>query len=143
MQESQNTGALPTGHVTTQAMVGKGLRRMQLWVIGCALILLVVATGKLAQDYGLRHGALFLVGAGFGIVLYHTGFGFTSAFRALITTGDGRGLRAQMLMLTLATLLFAPILARSASVSGAIAPLSLSVLMGAFVFAIGMQLGGG
>lgn len=143
MQESQDTGALPTGHVTAQAVVGNGLRRVQPWVIGCALSGLAVATGRLAQDYGLRHGALFVVGASFGVVLYHTGFGFTSAFRALVVTGDGRGLRAQMLMLALATLLFAPILARSASAGGAIAPLSLSVLLGAFIFAIGMQLGGG
>jgi hypothetical protein len=143
MQESQDTGTLLTGHGTAQAVVGNGVRCMQPWVVGCALIVLAMATGRLAQDYGWRHAALFVVGASFGIVLYHAGFGFTAAFRALVATGDGRGLRAQMLMLALATLLFAPILARSTSVGGAIAPLSLSVLLGAFMFAIGMQLGGG
>jgi mycothiol system anti-sigma-R factor len=120
-------------------------RRRMIWLSGtvvATLLLLAAATGKLAQAYGLRHGTLFLVGASFGIVLYHTGFGFTSAFRALMTTGDGCGLCAQMLMLALATLLFVPLLARGANIGGAIAPLSLSVLIGAVVFAIGMQLGG-
>lgn len=124
-------------------MVGNGMRGVQPWVVGCALIVLAVVTGRLAQAYGLRHAALFVVGASFGIVLYHAGFGFTSAFRALVVTGDGRGLRAQMLMLAFATLLFAPILASSSEVAGASAPLSLAVLLGAFLFAIGMQLGGG
>jgi uncharacterized protein len=50
-------------------------------------------------------------------------------------------------MLALATVLFAPMLASGEAfgrpVAGAVAPASLSVLVGAFVFAIGMQLGGG
>ena len=84
-----------------------------------------------------------LVGAGFGLVLYHARFGFTSAFRVLIILGDSEGLRAQMLMLAIATVLFVPILALIPSTGGAVAPLSLSVLVGAFIFGIGMQLGGG
>jgi hypothetical protein len=97
--------------------------------------------------YGPRHGALFLVGAGCGIALHHAAFGFTAAYRALVTTGDGRGLRAQLLMLAVATVLFAPVLASSRGLGvradGALAPASVSVLVGAFIFAIGMQLGGG
>ncbi len=87
--------------------------RVQPWVVGCALMFLLIGAGRLFSHYGLRHAMLLLVGAGLGIVLYHARFGFTSAFRALIVTGDGRGLRAQMVMLALATLLFAPILALS------------------------------
>jgi uncharacterized membrane protein YedE/YeeE len=101
----------------------------------------------LALYHGVRQGALFLVGAGCGIVLYHAAFGFTAAFRAFVTSGDGRGIRAQMLMLGVATVLFAPILARGQflgePVTGAVAPVGLSIVIGAFVFAVGMQLGGG
>jgi uncharacterized membrane protein YedE/YeeE len=101
----------------------------------------------LGAAYGLRHGALFLVGAGCGLALHHAAFGFTAAYRALMTTGDGRGLRAQLLMLAVATVLFAPVLATGRGLEveagGALAPASLSVLVGAFIFAIGMQLGGG
>ncbi len=114
----------------------------QPWTIGAAIALLTIAACYLFSTYSLRHASLLLVGAGFGLVLYHAGFGFTSAFRTLMTSGDGRGLRAQMLMLAIASLLFAPLIALG-DAGGAVAPLSLSVLAGAFIFGIGMQLGGG
>ena len=122
-------------------------RRAQPRVVGAAVALLLSAAVWLAANYGLRHGALFLVGAGLGLVLYQAAFGFTTAFRVFLTVGDGRGIRAQMLMLAVATLLFAPMLASGEvlglTVGGALAPAGVSVLVGAFIFAIGMQLGGG
>lgn len=122
-------------------------RDVQPWVVGLAGTLLLAGMLRLATEYGLRHGVLFLVGAGCGLVLYHSFFGFTTAFRVFVTAGDGRGLRAQMLMLAVATVLFAPILASGeafgTAVGGAVAPAGVSVLVGAFIFAVGMQLGGG
>ena len=44
-------------------------------------------------------------------MLYHALFGFTSAWRVFIADGRGAGLRAQMLMLAAAVLLFFPALA--------------------------------
>jgi hypothetical protein len=137
-----NTGAIPPTQ-PIQPATTLILPRLQLWVIGLALLLLAVGAGRLLDGYGWRHAALFLVGASLGIVLYQARFGFTSAFHALMRTGNGQGLRAQMLMLALATLLFAPILAFYPASGGAVAPLSVSVLVGAFIFAVGMQLGGG
>ena len=122
-------------------------RRVQPRVVGAAGTLLLSGALWLGADYGLRQAALFLVGAGCGLVLYHSVFGFTTAFRVFVTTGDGRGLRAQMLMLAVATLLFAPMLASGevlgTAVGGAVAPVGMSVLVGAFIFGVGMQLGGG
>lgn len=122
-------------------------RRVQPGVVGAAGALFLAGALWLAADYGLRQGALFLVGAGCGLVLYHAAFGFTAAFRVFVTAGDGRGLRAQMLMLAAATVLFAPLLASGelfgTAVGGAVAPAGVSVLVGAFLFAIGMQVGGG
>lgn len=122
-------------------------RRAQPRVVGAALALLLTGAVWLAAEYGLRQGALFLVGAGLGLVLYQSAFGFTTAFRVFVAAGDGRGIRAQMLMFAVATLLFAPLLASGEAfgspVGAAPAPASLSVLVGAFIFAIGMQLGGG
>ncbi len=116
-------------------------------VVAAAGALLGGGAVALGIAYGPRHGALFLVGAGCGIALHHAAFGFTAAYRALVTTGDGRGLRAQLLMLAVATVLFAPVLATGRGLGieavGALAPASVSVLVGAFIFAIGMQLGGG
>ncbi len=116
-------------------------------VVAVTVALLAVGAGWLASHHGLRQSALFLVGAGCGLVLYHAAFGFTAAWRAFVTLGDGRGLRAQLLMLAVATLLFAPMLAHGQAlgmpVAPAVAPVGLSVFAGAFVFAVGMQLGGG
>ena len=56
-------------------------------------------------------------------------------------------MRAQMLMLALGCLLFFPTLEAGdlfgRSVGGFVAPLSMAVLVGAFLFGVGMQLGGG
>jgi uncharacterized membrane protein YedE/YeeE len=101
----------------------------------------------LAAVYSWRQGALFLVGAGAGVVLYHAAFGFTSAWRSAIVSGRGDALRAQMLMLAVTCLIFFPVLSRGEvfgqPVRGSVAPVGLSVVAGAFLFGIGMQLGGG
>ena len=116
-------------------------------VITTAAVALGVLAVVLAVPYGWRHGALFIVGGALGLVLYHSAFGFTAAFRALVSVADTRGLRAQMLMLAVATVLFAPMLRAETvlgmDVAGAVAPVGLAVLLGAAVFAIGMQLAGG
>src|SRR2546426_5905397 len=108
---------------------------------------LTVGALWLAARYGPRQGALLLVGAALGLTLHHAVFGFPAAYRALVTVGDGRGVRAQLLMLAVATVLFAPVLAAGeifgASVAGAVAPAGVAGLVGAFVFGVGMQIAGG
>ena len=100
---------------------------------------LLVMGGKLA--------ALFVIGLGLGVALYHSAFGFTGAYRRAIVSRDVSGVAAQALMLAAAILLFAPILAQGSAfghgVSGALAPVSVSMAFGAFMFGVGMQLGGG
>src|SRR2546426_260356 len=81
---------------------------------------LTVGALWLAARYGPRQGALLLVGAALGLTLHHAVFGFTAAYRALVTVGDGRGVRAQLLMLAVATVLFAPSLAESLGWAGAV-----------------------
>jgi uncharacterized membrane protein YedE/YeeE len=109
----------------------------------------VIAGGTLylASAFTWRQGALFLVGAGAGVVLYHAAFGFTSAWRVMIADGRGAGLRAEMLMLAITCAVFFPILAHGEifgrAVRGSVSPVGLSVVVGAFLFGIGMQLGGG
>ena len=95
----------------------------------------------------IRPALLFLVGLGIGVSLYHASFGFTSAYRRAYLEKDISGVSAQMVMLVLAMLLFAPILANGQAfgqgVVGAMAPVSVSMAFGAFIFGIGMQVGGG
>lgn len=115
--------------------------------VGVALTLIVLGEVYLTAAVAWRQGVLFLVGAGAGVVLYHAAFGFTSSWRALIAEKRGDGLRAQMLMLALTCTIFLPVLARGhifgQPVRGAVSPVGLSVIVGAFLFGVGMQLGGG
>ncbi|MFZ7446107.1 YeeE/YedE family protein [Pseudomonas fulva] len=96
---------------------------------------------------GFKQVLLLLLGAALGLTLYHAAFGFTSAWRVFINERRGAGLRAQMVMLALAVLLFFPALAAGNlfgnPVTGLVAPAGVSVVFGAFIFGIGMQLGGG
>src|SRR5258708_25941793 len=114
-------------------------------VAGWALAALLGGAWLLAQSYGWRQGALFLLGGALGITLYHALFGFTSAFRVFIADRRGAGLRAQMLMLAVAVLLFYPTLAQGSLFGQAVraeaGPLGISLAFGAFLFGIGMQLG--
>ncbi|MDP9836809.1 putative membrane protein YedE/YeeE [Neorhizobium huautlense] len=112
-----------------------------------ALLVLVAGTLALGAFYSPTQGALFLVGGALGISLYHAAFGFTSAWRVFIAEGRGRGLRVQMILLALAVILFFPFLASGTlfgnEVRGNISPAGIGVIAGAFMFGIGMQLGGG
>ena len=88
----------------------------------------------------------FLIGVGLGVTLMHAAFGFSGSWRVFIRERDGRGIRAQLLLLGLTSLLFFPILGQvfpSLQASSALAPVGTSVIVGAFLFGIGMQLGGG
>src|SRR5579884_2856689 len=77
-------------------------------IAGFAAAVLLIGGLWLGELFGWRQGALYLLGGGLGFALYHAAFGFTSAFRVLLTDGRGAGLRAQMLMLALAALVFFP-----------------------------------
>lgn len=93
-------------------------------------------------------GVLFIIGLALGATLLHARFGFTSAFRRLMSVGNVQGLQAHMLMLAIATTLFAIILGTGFSFTGVtpqgyVFPVGMSVLVGSFIFGIGMQLGNG
>jgi hypothetical protein len=98
-------------------------------------------------DRGWRMPVLFLLGMALGAVLLLASFGFTSGYREFLLKRDAAGVRAQLLMLALTTMLFAPVLAAGSAfgqpVTGAVAPVGVQVAAGAFLFGIGMQLAGG
>ena len=112
-----------------------------------AVSLLVLGAVFLAAAVGTRQVLLWVLGAALGLTLYHAAFGFTSAWRVFIRDRRGAGLRAQMIMLALAVVLFFPALGAGSlfgqTVVGLVAPAGISVIFGAFIFGIGMQLGGG
>jgi hypothetical protein len=115
--------------------------------LGVAGLLIVAGALYLAQTVSGRQAALYVVGTLLGVALYHAAFGFTSAWRVFIADGRGAGLRAQMVMLAVGVALFFPALAAGSlfgmPVTGLVSPAGTSVIVGAFLFGIGMQLGGG
>ncbi|TVR05852.1 MAG: YeeE/YedE family protein [Salinarimonadaceae bacterium] len=114
-----------------------------------ALALVAIAGGGayILARTGWRPAALWLVGTGLGFALYHGAFGFTGAYRALITRGESASVRAQMVMLAVAVAIFFPLLeagsAFGAPVRGFVFPAGIEMALGAFIFGIGMQIGGG
>jgi len=101
----------------------------------------------LAMDQGWRMAVLWGLGAALGVALLHAAFGFTAAFRRFLTESRGAGLRAQMVLLGLTCIAFLPAIESGAllgqPVRGFVFPTGLALLVGAFLFGIGMQLGGG
>ncbi|RVI37656.1 YeeE/YedE family protein [Sinorhizobium meliloti] len=110
---------------------------------GALLIGLLV----IAQLIDLRQAALFAVGGLLGVALYHGSFGFTGGWRRMVVERRGRGIRAQMLMIGVAALAMIPLISAGSlggqPLVGALAPVGVSVLVGAAMFGLGMQLGGG
>lgn len=114
-------------------------------IVAIALALFTVGAITLNR-YGWQQSLLFLIGGLLGLTLYHSSFGFASAYRKLLVHRDARGAIAQIIMLAIATVLFAPTLAAGTvlgqQVRGAVSPVGVQGAIGAFVFGIGMQLGG-
>lgn len=93
---------------------------------------------------GVRQGLLTLLGIGFGIVLQAARFGFTTGWRDFIEKRDPQGLWAQMLLLVLAAAISLPLIAHyQGELVGAVAPLTISLVVGAFFFGAAMQLADG
>ena len=118
----------------------------QIFVVAVGLIALTAGAFVLGAD-GWRMATLFLVGGLFGMSLYHAAFGFTAAYRNAFLHRDVSGVMAQLVMLAVAMVIFAGLLSDGEMfgrrLSGALAPLGVQVALGAFMFGIGMQLGGG
>jgi uncharacterized membrane protein YedE/YeeE len=115
--------------------------------IGLPALGLVGAALALGLAHGWRQGALLVLGTALGLALFQASFSFAGAFRRQIAEARGAGFRAQLVMLGLAALLFLPTLAAGSvlgqPVRGFVFPVGLELLLGAFLFGVGMQLGGG
>ena len=109
--------------------------------------LLVASAVYVFNEHGTFELLALILGAALGVCLLQASFGFTTAWRELISKRRGAGIRAQMIMLSLSVILFFPTLASGElfgqSVSGFIRPLGLSVVAGAFMFGVGMQIASG
>jgi uncharacterized membrane protein YedE/YeeE len=115
-------------------------------VVGVGLVLAVLLALAVSWNAnGIMVGTSVL-GLALGFTLFHSRFGFTSAWRQLVAVGQGVALRAHMLMLAVACLLFSVVLATGAGLNGAPRgfsnPIGIALVVGAFLFGMGMQVGG-
>ncbi len=109
-------------------------------------LLVLVALGAYAEA-GPRQAVAALIGGVAGLSLYHASFGFTAAWRRIVTERRGAGLRAQFVLILLTCAVSFPLLAWGRGlgwpVGGFVFPFGFAAALGAFMFGVGMQLGGG
>ena len=91
----------------------------------------------------VRQAALLLVGVGMGMALAGARFGFTTGWRQLVEQRDPRGVVGQLLLLGVAATLAMPLMGTFPELQAALGPPSVSLLLGAFVFGLTMQIADG
>jgi uncharacterized protein len=124
------------------------LSPMQKKLVSVGILASLILFIAIVNSASWIQGVLFIIGLLLGATLLYARFGFTSAFRRLVSVGNVQGLQAHMLMFVISTTLFAIILSSGFSFTGItpvgyVSPVGVSVLFGAFLFGIGMQLGNG
>lgn len=110
------------------------------------LLSILAISLTLQNEFNLKQALFFLTGIGLGLTLLHAMFGFTGGWRIYIREKRSLGIRAQILLLAFSTVLFFPLVGQvfpDLNSHAALGQVGLSVVVGAFMFGIGMQLGGG
>src|ERR1043166_2084400 len=111
------------------------------------LIAAVLATAVLvalvALDGQPASAALLVLGFGLGAAFLRAEFSFTAAWRRFLVRGEAGGMLAALLLIAVAATVIVPVAALVPGFGGAIAPIGPSLVIGAFVFGIGMQLANG
>src|SRR5215510_10459752 len=102
---------------------------------------ILVALGLL--DHQIASAALIVGGFGLGIAFLKAEFSYTASWRRFLTRGEAGGLLGGLIVIAICALVVVPVAALSPKFGGAIAPLGPSLVIGAFVFGIGMQLANG
>ena len=97
----------------------------------------------LALSVSIRQAVLLLVGVGMGAALAGARFGFTTGWRQLVEQRNPQGVAGQVLLLALASALALPLLGQFPELHAALGAPSISLLIGAFVFGLTMQIADG
>ena len=101
------------------------------------LVALVLLDGQPAS------AALILGGFGLGVAFLKAEFSYTASWRRFLTRGEAGGLLGGLIVIAVCALAVVPVAALKSNFGGAIAPLGPSLIIGAFVFGVGMQLANG
>lgn len=132
---------------SNQSVVGLAYSASKSAWLAIATLLVTASLYYVWSEQSSFEAQLLLLGMGLGLCLYHASFGFTTAWRHLIEKRDATGIHAQLVMLSISVLLFFPVLNAGElfgnSVGGFVRPLGFSVVFGAFIFGVGMQIANG
>lgn len=144
----QTTLSTPASRGYRSTTVVTRLNPMQKPQAAAGIIIAILLFAAIVQTANWTQGVLFTIGLALGVTLLYARFGFTSAFRRLMSVGNVQGLQAHMIMLAVASALFALILGTGFSFTGVtpagyVSPVGTSLIFGSFIFGIGMQLGNG
>jgi uncharacterized membrane protein YedE/YeeE len=112
-----------------------------------ALATMVWTTGAANGANAPRLAALVVIGAALGLVLHRADFGFAGGFRAVVERRDMSAFRAHVVMLAILSAIALPLLAMGEifgqRLVGVVTPIGVSFALGALMFGVGMQIGGG
>src|SRR5262252_4325050 len=111
--------------------------------LGLALGATAILVALVLLDHQPASAAVILGGFGLGIAFLKAEFSYTASWRRFVTRGDASGLLGGLIVIAICALVVVPVAALSPKFGGAIAPIGPSLVIGAFVFGIGMQLANG
>lgn len=128
----------PVGSRSAEATQSRAARDWP-FLIAASLATVLLCALVLAEG-AWSSAALIVLGFALGIAFLKAEFGFTAAWRRFLVLGEAGGLLASFLLIAISALVIVPVAALVPGYGGAIAPLGPSLVIGAFIFGIGMQL---
>jgi uncharacterized membrane protein YedE/YeeE len=129
--------------MTTAIVEAPAALRLDWPFFGAALLSISALVALVLLDGQPASAGLLLCGFALGIVFLKAEFSFTASWRRFMVHGHADGLLGALLLIALAAVVIVPVAAVVPGFGGAIAPLGPSLIIGAFVFGIGMQLANG
>jgi uncharacterized membrane protein YedE/YeeE len=128
---------------TTTISPPASLPRLDWPFLLAAILATAVLVALVVLDGQPLSAALIIGGFALGVAFLKFEFSFTAAWRRFLVSGEAGGLIAALLLIAVAALVIVPVAALVPGFGGAIAPIGPSLIIGAFVFGIGMQLANG
>jgi hypothetical protein len=128
---------------TTEATAAVRLPRLDWPFLIASVLAVAVMIALVMIDGQPAAAALLVLGFALGAVFLKAEFSFTASWRRLITRGQADGFLGGLLLIAIAAAAVVPVAKLVPGFGGAIAPIGPSLLIGAFVFGFGMQLGNG
>src|SRR5690348_10898266 len=117
--------------------------RMDRLFFSLALVATAVLVALVLLDHQPASAVLVLGGFGLGVAFLKAEFSYTASWRRFLTRGEAGGLIGGLIVIAICAVAVVPVAALAPNYGGSIAPLGPSLVIGAFVFGIGMQLANG